>query len=231
MKVNDAFISSRRPAGGTSRARRPVRRRGPAALRGEVTEVFRRAILEGAERVFGARGFAHAKMTEIAERAQVAAGTLYNYFDSKEAIFKALLEHRSEELTGLLEPIAAGPGEPRDQLRRLTRVMFEYVESHGAMLTLILEAGGATCSAREGAGPGASRQYLRTLAIYRDTLAHAVEQGVLRAGLDASELAAALAGAMGGMVRRWLLAGRRGRLGDRADFLVDLFLNGAEARS
>jgi len=36
--------------------------------------------------VFGARGFARQKMTEIAERAGLAAGTLYNYFDSKEAI-------------------------------------------------------------------------------------------------------------------------------------------------
>jgi AcrR family transcriptional regulator len=230
MKVNDAFISSRRREAGGSRARRPVRRRGPAALRGEVTEVFRRAIVDAAERVFGARGFAHAKMTEIAERAQVAAGTLYNYFDSKEAIFRALLEHRSEELTGVLAPIAHGADGPRDKLRRLTRAMFEYVESHGAMLSLILETGGAACSAREGAGPGASRQYLRMLAIYQDTLAQAAEQGIVRANLDVGELAAALAGAMGGMVRRWLLGGRRGRLGDRADMLVELFLTGAETR-
>jgi AcrR family transcriptional regulator len=155
---------------------------------------------------------------------------LYNYFDSKEAIFKALLEHRCEELAGRLAPISAGAGGPRDKLGRLTRTMFEYVESHGAMLTLILEAGGSACSAREGAGPGASRQYLRTLAIYRDTLAQAAEQGILRAGLDVGELAAAMAGAMGGMVRRWLMGGRRGRLGDRADLLVELFFRGAEAR-
>src|SRR5437667_1658893 len=114
MKVNHAFISSRRKGTGPLRARRPLR--GPAGLRGELTEVFRRAILDAAEQVFGSRGFAQARMTEIAERAGLAAGTLYNYFDSKEAIFRALLEQRGEELSALLDPIALGPADARARL-------------------------------------------------------------------------------------------------------------------
>jgi AcrR family transcriptional regulator len=227
MNVNDAFISSRRKATGALRPRR----RGPAGLRSELTGVFRRAILDAAERVFGTQGFARAKMTEIAERAGLAAGTLYNYFDSKEAIFRALLEERGEELSARLEPIAGGPGDARGKLVQLIRSTFEYVESHGPMLTLILQVGGAACTGKSGADPGASRQYRRTLAVYQASLTAATRQGLVRAGLDVRELAAVLAGAMCGLVRSWLLAGRRGRLGDRADFLVDLFLSGAGTRS
>src|SRR5687768_552503 len=84
-----------------------ARPRGGArsSLRGAVATVIRGAILEAAETVFGERGFAGAKMVEVAERAGVAAGTLYNYYDSKESLFRALIEHRAEEFMGGLEAI------------------------------------------------------------------------------------------------------------------------------
>ncbi len=50
----------------------------------------RRQILEGARRVFLASGFDAASMGEIAKAAGVSKGTLYVYFDSKEALFEAL---------------------------------------------------------------------------------------------------------------------------------------------
>src|SRR5262245_10903240 len=49
-------------------------------------------ILEAALAVFAERGFAAARMETIAARAGVSKGTLYLYFDSKEEIFKALLQ-------------------------------------------------------------------------------------------------------------------------------------------
>lgn len=51
-------------------------------------------ILDGARRVFLARGFDAASMGEIARAAGVSKGTLYVYFDSKEALFRALIEER-----------------------------------------------------------------------------------------------------------------------------------------
>lgn len=50
----------------------------------------RRQILEGARAVFMAAGFDGASMGEIAKAANVSKGTLYVYFDSKEALFEAL---------------------------------------------------------------------------------------------------------------------------------------------
>lgn len=50
----------------------------------------RRQILEGARRVFLAAGFDAASMGEIAKAAGVSKGTIYVYFDSKEALFEAL---------------------------------------------------------------------------------------------------------------------------------------------
>ena len=54
-----------------------------------------RQIMEGARAVFLAQGFDGASMGEIARRAGVSKGTLYVYFDSKEALFEAIFEDES----------------------------------------------------------------------------------------------------------------------------------------
>jgi AcrR family transcriptional regulator len=54
-----------------------------------------RQIMEGARALFLAQGFDAASMGEIARRAGVSKGTLYVYFDSKEALFEAIFEEES----------------------------------------------------------------------------------------------------------------------------------------
>jgi len=50
------------------------------------------AILDAAERHFLERGFQNAKVDEIAEDADVAVGSVYNHFASKEGLYAAALE-------------------------------------------------------------------------------------------------------------------------------------------
>jgi AcrR family transcriptional regulator len=49
-------------------------------------------ILEAALKVFAEKGFAATRMDEIADRARVSKGTIYLYFESKEAVFRALVQ-------------------------------------------------------------------------------------------------------------------------------------------
>jgi len=62
-----------------------------AAARGERT---RRAILDSAYRLMLEQGFAATSMREIARHSRVALGGIYNHFDSKEDIFRAIIEDR-----------------------------------------------------------------------------------------------------------------------------------------
>ena len=57
----------------------------------------RRQILDGARAVFMADGFDAASMNEIARTAGVSKGTLYVYFDSKDALFAALIRDEKRE--------------------------------------------------------------------------------------------------------------------------------------
>ena len=62
----------------------------------------RRQILDGARRVFLDHGFDGASMGEIARAAGVSKGTLYVYFDSKEALFEALTISEKSDLAEAL---------------------------------------------------------------------------------------------------------------------------------
>lgn len=53
-------------------------------------------IIEAAIDVFGQQGFARTKLDDVARKAGVSKGTLYLYFDSKDALFRAMMKQRLE---------------------------------------------------------------------------------------------------------------------------------------
>jgi AcrR family transcriptional regulator len=79
----------------------------------------RRQILDGARRVFLASGFDAASMNEIARTAGVSKGTLYVYFDSKEALFASLLRH-----------------DKRAQVEQLCQFSADHVDLRAALLDM-----------------------------------------------------------------------------------------------
>src|SRR5262245_5674149 len=155
--------------------RRPLARRGRAGLRGEVAGVFRRAILDAAERVFEARGYSGAKMAAIAREAGLAAGTLYNYFANKEQIFRALVELRGEDFVKRLEEAAAAPGAPPQVLVGLVQAAFQYLEAHGSTFALAVQSGAmAEASMRRLCGASAERRCLKFLKIFEQAIGRAI---------------------------------------------------------
>ena len=86
----------------------------------------RRQILDGARRVFLSAGFDGASMGEIAKAARVSKGTLYVYFDSKEALFEALT---LEEKAGLAEAVFRLDENDPDVASALRRLGISFLEA------------------------------------------------------------------------------------------------------
>src|ERR1700682_3285065 len=63
----------------------------------------REAILDAALDEFSARGFAAARLDDVAMRAGVAKGTIYLYFEDKERLFQELIRARMGPVVGTLE--------------------------------------------------------------------------------------------------------------------------------
>ena len=79
-------------------------------------------ILDAALEEFSRRGFSAARMDDIAQRCGLSKGGLYAHFDSKDAIFKALLDrtlHRTD--WARMPQLAAGAG---------TRAVAEWIVDH-----------------------------------------------------------------------------------------------------
>jgi AcrR family transcriptional regulator len=99
-------------------------------------------ILDAALKVFAQKGFAAARMDDIARQAGVTKGTIYLYFDNKEAVFKSLVR----EVVGTnLETVSANArnfeGSTRDLLRMFLTTMTQLlVDSDKVVLPKIIIA-------------------------------------------------------------------------------------------
>lgn len=69
------------------------------------TEARREAILDAALEEFAAKGYAGARMEDIARRAGVAKGTLYLHFGDKEGLFNGLAESAFAPMHALAKEI------------------------------------------------------------------------------------------------------------------------------
>src|SRR5689334_22444771 len=107
------------------------------ALKGTLTRVYQNAILEAAERVFGRDGYQAAKMADIAREAGVAAGTLYNYFESKAQIFESLVQFRGEEMLTTTRKVLEEPCTTVQHVTALIRASFAFLEQHREMFEII----------------------------------------------------------------------------------------------
>ncbi len=88
------------------------------------------SILAAAERVISRHGFHDAGMIDIAREAEFAIGTLYGFFESKEALFERLIVDRSEELARAMRPALDGPGSARERLERALAAKVEHMRAH-----------------------------------------------------------------------------------------------------
>lgn len=104
----------------------------------------RHQILEAAKHVFAEAGYHGASINAIIERAAIARGTFYLYFESKSAVFSSILDQAMADLRARMHRIEvtdpkAGP--PQAQLRAQIVSALEYVVQDRALAMLLLSAG------------------------------------------------------------------------------------------
>jgi AcrR family transcriptional regulator len=109
------------------------------SLRERLREATSREILSAAEQVFAEMGLERAAMAQIAERAGVAVGTLYNRFQDREALLDALLSERRAELLDKVDAQIAALARVsfREQLEGFFLVLFSHFQEHRAFLRLV----------------------------------------------------------------------------------------------
>lgn len=117
---------------------RPARRERQMAARLE-------QILDAAARLFAERGFHRTTTKDIADAADVAEGTLYNYFETKNDLLFAILSRLSENelpqaglVPGAARTAQISAGDARQHFTDLLDLRREYVNENAVMLQAIL---------------------------------------------------------------------------------------------
>ena len=111
--------------------------KAPRTARGEKTL---RKILDAALAEFGTRGFSESSIVGITTRARVALGTFYTYFDSKDAVFAALVRDMSAQVRDHVAPAFDGASDALDAEARALAAYLDFVGGHKEVYRIIDEA-------------------------------------------------------------------------------------------
>jgi len=200
---------------------------GARSPREAAKEVFRAAILRAAEEIFSERGFHEARIQDIAERANIGVGTVYNHFDQKEDVLDALISARAEEMVDAIGPRDDDPTDWEARLRARFGRLFAYIDAHRAAYLLAIDMGlfgGRASSSCQSLGAARKARILKeTIAL----LDEGVAAGVIVDG-DSKRLARFFLGGM----RALLEGGARDGTADlraEGDLAITLFLRAAGA--
>jgi AcrR family transcriptional regulator len=156
-------------------------------------------VLECAERIFSSKGLHQATMQEIAAEAEYATGTLYTLFESKDAIFAAVVRRRMAEIDAHLREAAEAGASARERIEQFflwnvkAELGEEVAERHLAFLGFL-----------EG--------------VFRDGL----RRGDVRSDLEPRAMAVSLVGILVAAATDWVTQSPNRSFESRRDVTLDL---------
>ena len=136
-----------------------------------------RRLLEAAASEFGERGFHEAAITGITQRAGVALGTFYTYFESKEEVFRALVRDMSRATRAHVAEAVKGAPDRLAAERLGLEAFIAFVRQHPELYRIVEEAQFVAQDVYR-------EHYLAFVEGYRRNLAGARERGEISDGPD-----------------------------------------------
>ncbi|WP_277675545.1 TetR/AcrR family transcriptional regulator [Saccharopolyspora rectivirgula] len=97
----------------------------------------RAEILDAATEEFATKGYAGARVDEIAARTSTTKRMIYYYFGGKEQLYLAVLERAYSVIRGMESDLDVDRLEPTEAVRKLAELTFDHHESHPDFLRLV----------------------------------------------------------------------------------------------
>lgn len=103
-------------------------------------DLRRRQIIEGAIKVFTAKGYHSATVREIAEEAGLTMGSLYNYIRSKEDIIYIVYDYITRILREEVKQAISGISDPKERLKSALRQNLNSIYQYQDVVMFIYKA-------------------------------------------------------------------------------------------
>jgi TetR/AcrR family transcriptional regulator, fatty acid metabolism regulator protein len=184
----------------------------------------RRHILEAAVEVFANAGFHKSRVSDVARAANVADGTIYLYFKSKDEILLSIFEEAMAEMIEAVEEKLEPLEDPFEMLRTFTEFHMDRVERRRSVAKVLQVELRLSNTFMRQYKPTKLKQYL-------DIVGRIVEdgqaRGLMRSDVNPIIVRRALFGALDEIAMQWILtpAARYG-LRESASQIADIFTSG-----
>ena len=187
----------------------------------------REAILRAATRVFARNGYFSSKVADIAREADVADGTVYLYFKSKEEILHSIFDQNMDEAIAACRQLIENLSDPREKLRRIAALHLERLGADRDLAVVFqVELRGSTKFMQEFSAAGFA-EYLNLLCkIFEE----GQRAGTFRKDLNAKVVSKILFGALDEMATNWIISKRSYQLEPMAEIVMDVFLSGVSKK-
>jgi len=183
----------------------------------------RERILDAAEHVFAAHGFFAAKVSEIAERAGVADGTIYLYFDNKEDVLVTIFREHTRNYLQSLERELMPVRRHEDRIRTAIR---HHLETLGRDRALAVVSQVELRHSLKFMSLLSQQEVADYLNMLRKIIEHGQSEGTFRRNLHPQLVAKSVFGILDEMVTSWMLSEKEYNPADQADQIADLILTG-----
>lgn len=186
-------------------------------------------ILDAAVEVIAQKGFFHSRVSEIAERAGVADGTIYLYFKNKDELLMAAIDSAFHGFIGRARRELSQITDPREKLRRMA---FLHLEALGNNRNMAIVFQTELRHSAKFLVQFSHNLLVEYFDLIRDVLREGQEAGVFRSELPVKIAANCFFGAVDEMVTSWILfdKDREYPLSSLADVIVDIVLKGMEVK-
>jgi AcrR family transcriptional regulator len=112
----------------------------------ERDEGKRLAILAAAKKLFAARGFPETSVADLAREVDLPVGSIYTYFENKEAVLHTVIEEGWQEFLDSLAAVISGPGAPEERLSLVVHRFLPALFGDVDLISIILAEAGRSAS-------------------------------------------------------------------------------------
>jgi len=173
--------------------------------------------------LFSEKGYHNVSMHEIAEKAEFAIGTLYKFFENKEALYKALVMEQADKFHRALTEAIEGARDEIEKIRNYIKAKGKIFRANVSMIRLYFaETRGASFNIMAGLDSEIREQYGHFLETLASVFASGMEKKRFKKIADPYHLAVAIESLTNAFLLLWLEAPDRHPYPEDPDVILNI---------
>jgi TetR/AcrR family fatty acid metabolism transcriptional regulator len=185
--------------------------------------VKRQVIIDAAIEVFSQNGFQNSTISQIAQRANVAEGTIYQYFKNKEDLFFSIPIDKTKQFYKELELHLQGIDGAMNKIRKFVWYYLYHLQENPAYARALMLEMRVNRNFANTKAFGAYRPLTQEIL---EIIEEGQKEGIIRKDTNKYMIRHLILGLLEHIITRWLLKGEKGDLLDKYDEAVELLIQG-----